>query len=346
MKKRVLLVALVLALVLMAFAGCGGDVETPPTDEGTTGVMTGLAVLTTAERSEAATADAEGVAEAYSEVVAVTVDADGVITNCVIDAAQTKIVFDNTGMITSPMDSVFLGKLEQGADYGMIVGSDIGKEWFEQSNSLSSYVIGMTANDVKAIAVNDEGYPTEADLTASVTMGVDAYLSAIVKAVENAQDLGASADDMIGIGLMTTIDKSANATMEEEGNAQAYSMYAAVTFNADGVITSCILDGSQTNVGFDTMGAFTTDLAGPFPTKNELGDAYGMKEYGPSSIGKEWNEQAAFFANYVIGKTVEDVNGIALTEDGVAADADLSAGTTIHVGPFMTVIEKAYNTAK
>ena len=342
MKKRLILV-LVLSLVLMAFAGCGGATE-PPVDEDTTGVMTGLAVTTTAERSVAATAAEEGVAEAYSEVVAVTVDTDGVITNCIIDAAQTKIMFDNSGMLTSPMDSVFLGKLELGPDYGMVVASGIGKEWFEQSDALSSYVIGMTVDDVKAIAVDEEGYATDADLTASVTMGVDAYLEAIVKAVENAQDLGASADDMIGVGVMTTMDKSVSATAEEAGNAQAYSIYAAVTFDADGVITSCIIDGSQTNMGFDTMGAFTTDLAGPFMTKNELGDDYGMK--GNSAIGKEWNEQAAFFAEYVIGKTVEEVNGIALTEDGYPADADLSAGTTVHVGPFMAVIEKAYNLAK
>jgi hypothetical protein len=342
MKKKLVLV-MVLSLVLMAFAGCGGAAE-PPVDEDTMGVMTGLAVMTDATRSVPATAEEEGVAEAYSEVVAVTVDADGVITNCIIDAAQTKIMFDNTGMLTSPMDSVFLGKLEKGADYGMVVASGIGKEWFEQSDALSSYVIGMTADDVKAIALDDEGYATDADLTASVTMGVDAYLEAIVKAVENAQDLGASADDMIGIGVMTTMDKSKDATAEEAGNAQAYSMYAAVTFDADGVITSCIIDGSQTNVGFDSMGMFTTDLTGPFMTKNELGEGYGMK--GSSSIGKEWNEQAAFFADYVVGKTVEEVNGIALTEDGTAADADLSAGTTVHVGPFMTVIEKAYNLAK
>jgi hypothetical protein len=345
MKKSLILV-LILSLVLVAFAGCGGGEEPPADVDTTAAVMTGLAVMTDATRSVAATAEEEGVAEAYSEVVAVTVDADGVIVNCIIDAAQTQIMFDNKGMLTSPMDSVFLGKLEKGDDYGMVGNSSISKEWYQQSDALSSFVIGMTTDDVKAIAVDDEGYPTDADLTTSVTMGVDAYLATIVKAVENAQDLGAQATDMIGVGLMTTMDKSLDATMEEAGNAQAYSMYAAVTFDADGVITSCILDGSQTNIGFDTMGAFTTDLAGPFQTKNELGDAYGMKEYGPSSIGKEWNEQAAFFADYVVGKTVEEVNGIALTEDGTPADADLSAGTTVHIGPFMMVIEKAYNMAK
>ena len=74
-------------------------------------------------------------------------------------------------------------------------------------------------------------------------------------------------------------------------------------------------------------------------TKNQLGDAYGMKK--ASGIGKEWNEQAAAFCEYVTGKTVEEVTGIALTEKGAPADADLAASVTVSVGDFLTLIEKA-----
>ena len=38
-------------------------------------------------------------------------------------------------------------------------------------------------------------------------------------------------------------------------------------------------------------------LAPSFPSKNELGGGYGMGK--ASSIGKEWNEQAAALADYV-----------------------------------------------
>ena len=46
-----------------------------------------------------------------------------------------------------------------------------------------------------------------------------------------------------------------------------------------------------------------TDPATTFPSKNELGDNYGMKK--ASSIGAEWYEQAAAMAAYVEGKTLD-----------------------------------------
>ena len=65
-----------------------------------------------------------------------------------------------------------------------------------------------------------------------------------------------------------------------------------------------------------------------------------------SSIGKEWNEQAAAFAQYVLGKTVDEVKGIAVNEEGVATDADLTASVTVHIAPFVANIEKAAQFAK
>jgi hypothetical protein len=65
-----------------------------------------------------------------------------------------------------------------------------------------------------------------------------------------------------------------------------------------------------------------------------------------SGIGKEWYEQADAFAKYCVGKTAADVKGIALTDDGHAADADLAASVTVHIGPFMTNVDKAAAAAK
>jgi hypothetical protein len=342
MNKKLLLV-LVLIMAMLAMVACGGAATPPPAEEPeATAVKTGYAIMTTAGKSVAA-GDTDGLAQADSVVVAVTVDADGKIVNIAIDSAQTKINFSKEGKIVTPLDKVFVAKQEMGTDYGMNKASSLGKEWNEQANSFADYVIGKTVAEVKGIAMTD-GVATDADLLASVTIKLPGYIAAIEKAVANAQDLGASAGDMIGIGIVTTIDKSKDATAEAEGVAQAYSNYSIVTFDADGVITSCIIDGSQTNVKFDTMGVITTDLAGAFPSKNELGADYGMAK--ASGIGKEWNEQAAAFAQYVVGKTVADVKGIALTAEGVASDADLAASVTVHIGPFMENIERAYTFAR
>ncbi len=345
--KRKLALVLVLALAVFAFAACGGGNDTPPVDEGpetpsNNAVKTGMAVVSSAEKSVDA-GDNNGAAQADSTVVAVTVDGNGVITNCVIDHAQTKIEFSKDGKIVTPLDTVVPGKQEMGDAYGMKKASSIGKEWNEQATALSNYVIGKTVAEVKGIAVDENGAPSDSDLASSVTVGIGGYVDAIEKAVANAKDMGASADDLLGIGVVTTIDKSVDAG-DEDGLAQAYTNYAVVTFDGDGVITSCIIDASQANINFSKDGKITTDLTAAIETKNELGADYGMAK--ASSIGKEWNEQAAAFAAYVLGKTVSEVEGTALTEDGVAADSDLASSVTVHIGPFMENVARAYAAAK
>ncbi len=353
MKKKVALL-LVLTMVILAMAACGGPKEaTPPATNppasnppannppATAAVKTGLAVISSAAKSVDA-GEKNGAAQTDSLAVAVTVDDAGKIVNCVIDQAQTKIEFSKEGKILMPLDTIFVAKQEMGADYGLGKTSSIGKEWNEQATAFSNYVIGKTVDEVKGIAVNEGGVPTGEDLKSAVTVHVTDFIEGIEKAVANAQDLGAAAGDKLGLGVVTNIAKSADAG-EKEGVAQAYSYYAAATFDANGVITSSIIDASVTDVNFSTAGKITSDINAELKTKNELGDAYGVKKV--SSIGKEWNEQAAAFAKYAVGKTVAEVKGISVNA-GVPAGEDLKSSVTIHVTDFFTVLEKAYNAAK
>lgn len=343
MKKKLVLL-LVLAMVMLAFAACGGGTTETPEEETPAAdvVKTGLAVITSTAKSVDA-GDENGVAQVDSTVVALMVDDSGTIVNCAIDSAQTMIEFSKEGKIITPLDSVFSAKQELGKEYGMGEVSTIGKEWNEQATALSNYVIGKTVEEVKGIAVNEEGNPTDEDLASSVTIKIGGYIDAIEKAASNARDLGASLNDKLGLGVVTTIAKSADAG-EEDGVAQAYTYYTATTFNAEGVITGSIIDASQTDVNFSKEGKITSDIMDSYKTKNELGDAYGMKK--ASSIGKEWNEQADSFAKYVGGKNLDEVKGIAVNEEGVPEEEDLTSSVTIHVGDFMTILEKAYNMAK
>ena len=68
------------------------------------------------------------------------------------------------------------------------------------------------------------------------------------------------------------------------------------------------------------------------------GADYGMGAV--SSIGKEWNEQAAAFAAYVTGKTLDEVAGIAVDEATKPAEADLASSVTISIGGFQALLEK------
>jgi hypothetical protein len=317
--------------------------EAPAEEPAAAPLKTGLAVITNIGKSKDAAADADGLAQADSVIVAVTVDAEGKIQNCVIDTAQTKMNFSVEGKMTTALDTVYKSKQQLKEEYGMKGASGIGKEWYEQANALAAYVVGKTVDEVKGIAINEEGAATDAELAASVTVGIDGYLAGIEKAVANAQDLGAKVGDTLGLGVKTTIAKSKDAAADADGLAQAYSNYAAVTYGADGKITSCFIDASQTNVNFTVEGKLTTALDAAFKTKQELKEEYGMK--GASAIGKEWYEQANALAAYVTGKTVDEVKGIAVSE-GYAADAELKASVTVHITDYLEVIEQTAETAK
>ena len=156
--------------------------------------------------------------------------------------------------------------------------------------------------------------------------------------MNNAKYLGAIDGDTLKLVTLNSIASSASATAEKAGTAQLDANIAVVTINED-VITSCIIDAVQAKISFDAAGAITTDLTAPVQTKNELGEGYGMKAWGGAKY--EWNEQAASFAAYVTGKTVDEVAGIAVSE-GKPADADLAASVTISIGDFQSLIAKAF----
>ena len=95
---------------------------------------------------------------------------------------------------------------------------------------------------------------------------------------------------------------------------------------------------------FTKEGKIATALDSQFQTKQELGEEYGMK--AASSIGKEWNEQADAFAAYCVGKTIEEVSGIAVSEAGKAEEADLASSVTISVADFISLVTEAVDNAK
>lgn len=329
MKKLTILVAIFLIGVLAV--SCGGSEEAKA-------VKTGFASDTTIADSISAEGATNGEAAGYSKMVGVLVDEDGVIVDCVIDAVQPKVEFSSAGKIVTPLDTTFDSKNVLGDAYGMKSASGIQKEWNEQAAFLADYVVGKTIEDVKGIALDAEGAPTDEELTAGVTIHIAPYLAVLEKAVANASDLGAKEGDTLGLGTVTNIDQSTDFT-DTKGEAVLYSTYALASKDADGTITSSIIDASQAKVTFDEKGKLTVDVATTFPTKNELGDDYGMKD--ASSIQKEWNEQAAAFAAFATGKTIDDVKGVSMDAEGLVTDEELATQVTVHVGDFIKCFELA-----
>ena len=298
-------------------------------------VKTGLAIVANAAESKNA-GDEDGEAKYDVTIVGVTVDDNGVILSCVIDSVGTSVKFDATGVITSDIFAEILTKNELGESYGMKAYGGAKYEWYEQAAALAQYAVGKTVEELKAGAVGEAGKAVDVDLAATATIYLGGYVSAIEKAVQNAQHLGAQAGDELRIAVINTLSTT-SASADNVGLAQLDTDVAVVTLKGE-TITSCVIDSVQAKVNFDVSGAVAVS-SDPILTKNELGEAYGMKAYAGSAY--EWNEQAAAFAAYVTSKTAAEVAGIAVNEKTAPTDADLAATVTIAVGGFQALIAKA-----
>lgn len=304
-------------------------------------VKTGLAVSTNISESASATAEADGVAKYDITLAAVTVDDNGVIQSCVIDSVPASVNFDTTGTITSDITAAVSTKNELGENYGMVAWGGAVAEWDQQVAAVASYAVGKTVDELKNgdIDMTTGKAKDGTDLASSATIYLGGYVSVIEAAVANAQPLGAQAGDELVLSTLNEVSSSSSADSENAGNAQLDSTIAVVTRN-NGVITSCYIDSVQAKIAFDTTGTITTDLTAPIQTKNELGENYGMVAWGGAIA--EWNEQAASFAQYITGKTADEVAGIAVTESTKPADgSDLASSVTIAIGGFQALIAKA-----
>ena len=355
MTKRIAML-MTLVLLLSVLAGCAGTTvvvgnctcptesvadnavnEMSATTEAPTaaqGVLnTGLSIMASASVEPK---DETNVIKYDVTTVAVTVDENGVIRSCIIDSLNPSITVDeSTGTIVSDIAAEIQTKNELGEAYGMKAYAGSKYEWNEQAAAVAAYAVGKTADEFKNGAINESGKAADADLASTATIYIGGYVNAIVDAANNAQALGAATGDTLKLAVIPSLASSASPEGEKAGTAQLDCNVVALTMSGD-VITSCYLDSLQAKVSIDASGAIT--IPDTFQTKNQLGEAYGMKAYAGAKY--EWNEQAANFASYVTGKTATDVAGIAVAE-GKPADADLSASVTIAIGGFQALIAKA-----
>ena len=145
----------------------------------------------------------------------------------------------------------------------------------------------------------------------------------------------AAAEYKLGMGIVLSTDSS------KTGNAQVDATVAAVVLDPEGRIAAVKIDVAQNKMDV-SEGEVDTEKA--FLTKSELGDDYNMVKFSDATM--EWYEQAANFEQFVIGKTVEEVEAIETREDGehlVAVDEELYAGCTISIGDFKEAVVKACN---
>ena len=146
----------------------------------------------------------------------------------------------------------------------------------------------------------------------------------------------ATAEYKLGMGISVSLASSKDKT------AQADATVATVIMDKDDKIVAADLDCAQTKLTADA------DLtAVDLRTKKEKKEDYKMK--GVSPIGKEWYEQAAAFAEKMVGKTVADIEGMETevkNNHNVAVDADLYAVCSMDITAFKADMAEAIKAAK
>lgn len=341
--KRVLsaVLAVLMLVSLVAFTGCSKD----NTAEA---LKFGLGVATAYGSSSSADGETNGSTEVDATAAAVLLNAEGKIVKCVIDAAQNVASYTAEGKAVANTD--FRSKLEKGADYGMAAygkdlnGDGVVKEWNEQVAAFIASVEGKTIDEVKALVV--DGYGNDDIQTAGCTIAVADFVTALEKAVANAAESAATANDTLQLGTVTT-QSTTDATEEKEGSNELDSTFTAAVLDKDGKVVVASTDTLQAKVAFDTKGACTTDVTAALSTKKELGADYGMAAYGKDLNGdgvvKEWFEQAAAFDASLVGKTADEISG--LVSEGYGVEAVQTAGCTIAITDLVQAAVKAATVA-
>ena len=153
----------------------------------TTGVpaKTGLGVEITASVKDA-TEEAGPSVQINTNMMAVALDAEGVVVAAQLDVAQQKVAFDLEGKAG---ETDLRTKVEKEGDYGMLPVSAIGNEYFEQAKAYTEWMAGKTVTEVLEMPTYERdashtACPDVEELKASVSITVGDYLKAFAEATK------------------------------------------------------------------------------------------------------------------------------------------------------------------
>ena len=327
MKKILSLVLAILMLASIAsLAGCGAK-ET---------LKFGLGVDANSTKITSATDEADGIGQATATVAAVLVDKDGKIVKCVIDTADNKVTFTKDGKANTA--ETFKTKYELGENYGMKAYGGAKKEWFEQVDAFTALIVGKTTDEIKAL-VAGENKGTDEVINAGCTIMINEFVNAVVKAIENAKESEATADDTLKLGIVSSQSGAKDATADAAGANGFETSIAASVVNADKKVVANVIDSVSFTVAFDANGATETKTAA-IDSKRQLGENYGMKAYGGAKL--EWFEQADALSTVCAGKTASEISALEAAEGKGTTDV-INAGCTIAISDMVKAVALSAN---
>ena len=270
-------------------------------------------------------------------------DKDGKIIDARLDVVQLKFTSneEKTGLAltNTNVDSSYsvTSKLELGDAYAMKGVSGIGKEVDEQIEAFADWTVGKTVAEVRAAIPEGAGHGTavHADLTTSVTITVDAFISALQCAYENRTEAtydvveGAKAGIALQSGLAYNygnptkeLDVVVAGAMVKDGKV------VAGTFDQVVYPVAIAEDGSLSG---DTSSKYLTN--GVLKSKKVLKDAYAMQPASPLEKG-EWYQQAEVLDAAVVGLGQAEITALVKGEGALA-------GCTMTASSYLAAYAKA-----
>ncbi len=335
--KKILSVALVVVMLftVVALAGCGKKEVT---------LKFGLGVVANYGEAKATAG------EFNTTAVAVLLDAEGKIVKIDLDTAQIKPSWTEDGKKVDVED--FRTKYDKGTDYNMAAfgkkhdGSE-GKplEWNAQADKFMELAVGKTLAEVKAFAGEDM-YAIGDLAAAGCTINIAEFITALEKAVANAVDSAATAENTLKVALVTSAaHDNKDATADADGLNQVDTTIVAAVTDADGKVVVAKTDCTQGKITFNAKGEATYDATVAVKSKLELGDDYKMAAFGKKHDGSEgkpleWYAQADAFDKALVGKTAADFAAFAGADSYATGDL-ATAGCTMSVGDMVKAAEAA-----
>ena len=329
--KKILAIALSVLMLVSLLTACGGE-KPADKDETPATVKFGAGVISSSVAATDATADKAGQGSADLTAAVITLDADGKIVACDLDALQIKATYTTEGKAVA--NAEFKTKRELGDAYNMVAYGQAKQEWYKQADAFEALIAGKTVAEIKAL-VADGNKGTDEVINAGCTIMINDFVSAIEKAAANAKDSDVTADATLKV--TTAVEQTCtDATADKAGSNKVSATFFAAALK-DGKVVKAESDCVEIEFGFDVAGKSTFDASKAIQSKREKGDNYGMVAY--AGAAKEWYAQADAFDAACVGKTAAEIAGLK-AEDGKGVDSLKSAGCTIYVTGFVAAASK------
>ena len=213
MKKiSALIIAAALSLSLAACSSNPDNNSNSDTIDSAT-YRVGVGSYTVTEDSTSSLEGENGRGVVSTTYVTVIFDENNIIRKAYIDEVESKVYFDAYGqLVENSAYNDIRSKRELGDEYNMKPASSIGKEWYEQVNSIESWLVGKNIDDISNGVMNNGMYGNN-DYSDSVTGGVEgavdgmmdgaeSMIDGVVGGVESALD-GTAANDGTNAGNQT-----------------------------------------------------------------------------------------------------------------------------------------------